>query len=134
MKEEKHKIKRALAKQPAAPLLQVMPAKRVRIDPSVVDQVATWVYAIRLRHVRALEAPRTETTDIQQHARARRDDYHRTALKVLDDVLLRIRETISSEDIGEARDFIELVRSEMQPSESRVLDTQGGIVTQLNGG
>lgn len=111
--KSKRTITQALNAVKPSPLLQVMPAKRVRVDPSAVDHLAAWLFAHRLRHQRALSAPDTSTSDIQRHAREKRNEYSRTALKVIADLLGRVHETVSVEDIDQGKEFVALARSEL---------------------
>lgn len=95
-------------------LLQVMPRKRVRLDPTQVPQIAIWLLSACSGWERALAAPDTARSDRERLMRANHDARCRTAISAVNEIVGRLRESQAAEDIDAAHAIVsvaELIRT-----------------------
>lgn len=94
-------------------LLQVMPRRRVRLDPTQVPQIAVWLMSACSGWERALAAPDVAKSDRERLMRANHDARCRTAIGAVNEIVGRLRETQSADDIDAAHALVsvaELIR------------------------
>jgi hypothetical protein len=95
---------------PPAPLVQLMPERRVRIDPSVRDQLASWIIALRARYERQACATLRGESGTSRKVRAGRIAWARMCVEVCDHLLQTVGETMSADDYEDAMNAIRTVR------------------------
>ena len=88
-------------------IIQLMPEGRVRLDPTVVPQIATWLAEALLRAQQTLARPDTSDTPTARKARAAHDAYLSHGVAFVGDILARLYESKDVAAIALAKDWCE---------------------------
>lgn len=88
-------------------IIQLMPEGRVRLDPTVVPQIATWLAEALLRAQQTLARPDTSDTPTARKARAAHDAYLAHGVAFVGDMLARLYESKDVAGIALAKDWCE---------------------------
>ncbi len=95
---------------PSSPLLQIMPGRRVRVDPSLVEQMGTWLLACALPWERASERSLVGLNSGELEAARGHKQWCRHAVGATQVLIGRLLDTLALDDIDNACD---LIRAEM---------------------
>lgn len=91
----KTKAKRRPTREVPAPIVQVMPAGRARIDPSVRTDLAAFILSLRERYVKQATMSIIGCDVEEQRRRARQIEYATRVISAYDEILRTINETVS---------------------------------------
>lgn len=128
IKGRKRKLARTVT--PPSSILQVMPRGRIRMDPTVVPDVATWLVAFTARWYSALNAPHTEESAAERAQRHKRDSHSRAAISAVNEVMEKLVETQDRQTIEDARDYIQKVLTAISERKASLIVASGVVDRQ----
>lgn len=126
MPSEKPKLRRRPPIPERPPLLQLMPAGRVRIDPTIREAVATYLIAASVPWEREARASERGLTGAERDAFQKRREWYRTALKVVGAMLELLEGTVSVDAIDSARDAVRWALAGKDVAETATLPQHRG--------
>lgn len=125
IKDRKRPLARTVT--PPASILQVMPRGRIRLDPTVVPDVATWLVAFTARWYAAINAPRTEESAAERAQRHKRDAHSRAAIAAVNEVIEKLVETQDRQTIEDAREYIQQVLTAISERKASLVVASGVV-------
>lgn len=96
--------KRHQSKPELQPLLQVMPARRVRLDPSVVQDMAAYLFARANRWLSGAKLTLSGLKGLNRSSRANYVKWCKHAVAVVQLLIDGLLDTVSLDDINHARE------------------------------
>lgn len=90
MKDKEPKLRRKPGPKERPHILQIMPGRRVRLDPTITRAVAVWLIAFSSRWEREANASERGLKGEERDSFQRRREYYRSAIKAIGDVLCNL--------------------------------------------
>lgn len=90
MSEPEPKLRRKSGPKERPPILQIMPGRRVRLDPTITRAVAVWLIAFSSRWTKEANASERGLKGAERDAFQKRRDYYRHCIKAIGDVLCNL--------------------------------------------
>lgn len=84
------KLRRKPGVKERPPILQIMPGRRVRLDPTITRAVAVWLIAFSSRWTKEANASERGLKGAERDSFQKRREYYRSCVKAIGDVLCNL--------------------------------------------